>query len=75
MKHEGLILLTGGTGYIGGRLIRPLEATGRPLRLMVRLPERLRPASAPRSFVPRVAPGASNKKRESQVAPLIPSGL
>ena len=55
MKHEGLILLTGGTGYIGGRLIRPLEAIGRPLRVMVRHPERLRPASAPRSFVPRVA--------------------
>ncbi len=50
-----LILLTGGTGYIGGRLIRPLEATGRPLRLMVRDPERLRPAVAPRSFVARVA--------------------
>jgi uncharacterized protein YbjT (DUF2867 family) len=55
MKREGLILLTGGTGYIGGRLIRPLEATGRPLRLMVRHPERLRPPNAPRSFVPRVA--------------------
>jgi uncharacterized protein YbjT (DUF2867 family) len=55
MEHEGLILLTGGTGYIGGRLIRPLEATGRPLRLMVRDPERLRPSNPPASFVPRVA--------------------
>ena len=55
MHRGGLVLLTGATGYIGGRLIRPLEATGRPLRLMVRDPERLRPAHPPASFVPRVA--------------------
>ncbi len=55
MKRGDLILLTGGTGYIGGRLIRPLEATGRPLRLMVRDPQRLRPTAAPASFVPRMA--------------------
>ena len=55
MAHDGLILLTGATGYIGGRLIRPLEGTGRPLRLMVRDPERLRPAHPPATFVPRVA--------------------
>lgn len=55
MNYHGLILLTGATGYIGGRLIRPLEATGRPLRLMVRDPKRLRPTHAPRSFTPRVA--------------------
>lgn len=52
----GLVLLTGGTGYIGGRLIRTLEATGRPLRIMARDPERLRPSNPPHSFVPRVAP-------------------
>lgn len=55
MGANDLILLTGATGYIGGRLIRPLEATGRPLRLMVREPERLRPTNPPYSFVPRVA--------------------
>ena len=55
MKHAGLILLTGGTGYIGGRLIRLLEATGRPLRVMVRDPARLRPCHPSTSFVPRVA--------------------
>ncbi len=55
MERSDLILLTGGTGYIGGRLIRPLEATGRRLRLMVRDPHRLRPAAAPASFVPRMA--------------------
>jgi len=49
------ILLTGATGYVGGRLIRPLESTGRPLRVMVRRPERLRPANPPASFVSRVA--------------------
>ena len=55
MAGRGLILLTGATGYVGGRLIRPLEATDRPLRLMARDPERLLPALAPSSFVPRVA--------------------
>jgi len=55
MEATRLILLTGGTGYIGGRLIRPLEETGRPLRVLARDPERLRPTRAPASFVPRVA--------------------
>jgi uncharacterized protein YbjT (DUF2867 family) len=55
VDRNDLVLLTGGTGYIGGRLIRPLETTGRPLRLMVRDPQRLRPAHPPKSFVPRVA--------------------
>jgi uncharacterized protein YbjT (DUF2867 family) len=50
-----IILLTGATGYIGGRLIAPLESTGRPLRLMARDPERLRPSHPPASFVPRLA--------------------
>ncbi len=57
MARDGLILLTGATGYIGGRLIRPLEATGRPLRLLVRDPARLRPADAPVAFTPRVSDG------------------
>ncbi len=53
--NTGRILLTGGTGYIGGRMIALLEATGRPLRVLARDPQRLRPAHAPRSFQPRVA--------------------
>lgn len=36
------ILLTGATGYIGGRLSRRLEETGHSLRCMARHPERLR---------------------------------
>ncbi len=52
---EGRVLLTGATGYIGGRLIKPLESTGHPLRVVVRHPERLRPERAPASFIPRVA--------------------
>jgi uncharacterized protein YbjT (DUF2867 family) len=55
MRTAGRILLTGGTGYIGGRLIRPLEETRRPLRILARNPERLRPSHAPGSFVPRVS--------------------
>ena len=35
------VLLTGATGYVGGRLRRLLEARGVPLRCLVRRPERL----------------------------------
>jgi uncharacterized protein YbjT (DUF2867 family) len=35
------VLLTGATGYVGGRLLRTLEESGRPVRCMVRRPEAL----------------------------------
>jgi len=35
------ILLTGATGYIGGRLLRRFEQRGRPIRCLVRQPARL----------------------------------
>lgn len=38
-----LVLLTGATGYIGGRLLRAFEQAGRPLRCVARRPEFLRP--------------------------------
>ena len=41
-REAGLILLTGATGYVGGRLRRALEAAGPPLRCMARRPEYLR---------------------------------
>jgi uncharacterized protein YbjT (DUF2867 family) len=40
---ERLILLTGATGYIGGRLLRTLEARGHRLRCLARRPDFLRP--------------------------------
>ncbi len=43
MTRDGeLILLTGATGYVGGRLLKALEADGRQLRCMARRPEYLR---------------------------------
>ena len=36
-------LVTGATGYVGGRLIERLRAEGRPLRAMARRPERFEP--------------------------------
>lgn len=42
MPANGLILLTGATGYVGGRLLHRLEERGRRVRCLVRRPERLR---------------------------------
>src|SRR5579863_552684 len=39
MDHRSLVLLTGASGYIGGRLLRALEAAGRPVRCLARHPE------------------------------------
>src|SRR6202044_10035 len=39
MDHRSLILLTGASGYIGGRLLRALEAAGRPVRSLARHPD------------------------------------
>lgn len=38
---EGLILLTGATGYVGGRLLKSLEQEGRKVRCLARRPEYL----------------------------------
>ncbi|HET8944705.1 MAG TPA: SDR family oxidoreductase [Dehalococcoidia bacterium] len=43
---DRLILLTGGTGYIGGRLLKALEAAGHRVRCMARRPDFLRPRVA-----------------------------
>lgn len=37
------VLVTGGTGYVGGRLIHAFEARGVPVRAMARRPEELAP--------------------------------
>lgn len=42
MEERDRILLTGATGYIGGRLLPALEATGHPLRCLARRPDALR---------------------------------
>ena len=38
---DGLVLVTGGTGYIGGRLTEALERRGTPVRALARRPEAL----------------------------------
>ena len=40
-QAAGRVLLTGATGYVGGRLLRKLEESGRPVRCMARRPEAL----------------------------------
>lgn len=43
---HGRVLVTGASGYIGGRLVHALEAEGAPVRCMARRPEFLRPRVA-----------------------------
>ncbi len=43
---SGKVLLTGATGYVGGRLLPMLESSGVPLRCMARSPEKLRERAA-----------------------------
>lgn len=45
------ILLTGATGYVGGRLLHVLERQGRAVRCLTRRPEHLRPRAAPTTDV------------------------
>jgi uncharacterized protein YbjT (DUF2867 family) len=40
--HDRPIMLTGASGYVGGRLLYRLEASGRPLRCLTRRPALLR---------------------------------
>ncbi len=42
-----MILLTGATGYVGGRLLGALEASGRRVRCLARRPDELRERVAP----------------------------
>ena len=42
MDHQNLVLLTGATGYVGGRLLRALEDHGDPVRCIARRPQALR---------------------------------
>jgi uncharacterized protein YbjT (DUF2867 family) len=46
-----LVLLTGATGYIGGRLLKGLEKTGWPVRCLARHPEFLQPRVSPTTEV------------------------
>jgi uncharacterized protein YbjT (DUF2867 family) len=40
--HRPLVLLTGASGYIGGRLLKELEKAGWPVRCLARRPDFLR---------------------------------
>ncbi len=48
---RSLVLLTGATGYIGGRLLKALEKAGYPIRCLARHPEFLQPRVTPNTGV------------------------
>jgi uncharacterized protein YbjT (DUF2867 family) len=50
---KDLVLVTGGTGYIGGRLIAELEKAGVPVRVLARRPEALASRVGPSTQVVR----------------------
>jgi uncharacterized protein YbjT (DUF2867 family) len=50
-NHRSLVLLTGASGYIGGRLLKALEKAGWPVRCLARRPDVLRPRVAPSTEV------------------------
>ncbi len=52
-SHAGLVLLTGATGYVGGRLLKALEAGAVPVRCLARRPEYLEPRVADSTQVVR----------------------
>lgn len=49
--RKGVVLLTGATGYVGGRLLTALEARGLSLRCLARRPDSLRPRVGPETEV------------------------
>jgi uncharacterized protein YbjT (DUF2867 family) len=49
--HRTLVLLTGASGYIGGRLLKALEKARWPVRCLARRPDYLRPRAAPSTEV------------------------
>ena len=46
-----LILLTGATGYVGGRLLKVLQTNGYPVRCLARRPEFLTPRGSPNTEI------------------------
>lgn len=46
-SSRGLVLLTGASGYVGGRLLHRLEALGHPVRCLARRPRFLAPRLGP----------------------------
>src|SRR6202166_2540786 len=50
-RRRSLVLLTGASGYIGGRLLKALEDAGWPVRCIARRPNFLRPRVAPSTEV------------------------
>jgi uncharacterized protein YbjT (DUF2867 family) len=51
LTSERAILLTGATGYVGGRLLERLEASGREVRCLARRPDALTARVGPRTRV------------------------
>ena len=51
IPEKSLILLTGASGYVGGRLLRSLEDKGYRVRCLARRPEVLKPKAGPSTEV------------------------
>lgn len=50
-SRDMVVALTGATGFVGGHILRQLEAAGHPVRVLVRSPDKLSPDAANRDVV------------------------
>ena len=66
LPDRKLVLLTGATGYIGGRLLRVLEHAGYPVRCLARRPE---------SLQARIGPGTEVTKADCLDRASLPPAL
>ena len=51
IDKESLVLLTGASGYVGGRLLKAFESAGQPVRCLARRPDFLQPVAGPKTEV------------------------
>ena len=66
------VLVTGGTGFVGSHTVAALVGAGHEVRLLVRSPDRIRPALAPHGVVDRVDHRVGDVTDPESVARAVP---
>lgn len=74
-REPGLILLTGATGYVGGRLLRELERRQLRVRCLARSPEFLKPKAGAKTESVRGDAGSDQPPQQNQRQSHLPGPL